>query len=133
VRLAGQPHIFLLKAERALEGAEAEFINERYDNSANRSYYACFQAAVYALTLAGVSSPGRIWTHESVHAQFVGHLINRRKLYPSELRQILQSIREYREKADYRDEWVTEREAARAVRQARAFVESIRAGEGKHA
>ena len=35
--------IFLAKAEESLAGAESEYANGRYNNCANRCYYACFQ------------------------------------------------------------------------------------------
>ncbi|MFN0074300.1 MAG: HEPN domain-containing protein [Chloroflexota bacterium] len=60
-----------------------------------------------------------------MQALFVGQLINRRKLYSSELRQVLQDLRAYREKADYKTEWVTRREASRALRLAQTFVREI--------
>ena len=50
--------VFLDRARESLVGAESEFVNHRYNNSANRSYYAVFQAAIYALLAAGIRSPG---------------------------------------------------------------------------
>lgn len=43
---------FLDRARESLAGAESEYVNDRYNNSANRSYYAVFQAATYALLAA---------------------------------------------------------------------------------
>ena len=74
--------IFLAKAEASLAGAESELSQGRFDNGANRSYYACFQAAVAALIVAGIRPPshdGR-WGHDFVQARFVGNLVNRRKV-----------------------------------------------------
>ena len=45
---------YLAKALRSLQGAESEFANKRFDNAANRAYYACFQAALAALSNAGI-------------------------------------------------------------------------------
>ena len=39
---------FLSKARESLEGATSELVNGRYNNAANRAYYACFQAAIAA-------------------------------------------------------------------------------------
>jgi uncharacterized protein (UPF0332 family) len=50
--------LFLQKAEESLAGAASEFVNARYDNAANRCYYACFQAAISALTREGLQPPG---------------------------------------------------------------------------
>jgi uncharacterized protein (UPF0332 family) len=58
-------YLFLDKALESLVGAESEFLNRRYNNCANRCYYACFQAAIVALQLAGVAPRGasRHWRH----------------------------------------------------------------------
>ena len=37
---------YLDKAAESLAGAASEFVNRRYNNCANRAYYACFQSAV---------------------------------------------------------------------------------------
>ena len=51
--MIGQEPIILEKARENLVGAESEFLNQRYNNSVNRAYYACFQAAIAALQKAG--------------------------------------------------------------------------------
>lgn len=55
--------IFLEKALESLIGAESEFINGRYNNCANRCYYACFQAAIAALIDAGLGTDYQQWSH----------------------------------------------------------------------
>ena len=57
---------FLAKGRQSLDGAVSEFEAARYDNCANRAYYACFLAAVAALIDAGIVSPAREsrWSHE---------------------------------------------------------------------
>jgi uncharacterized protein (UPF0332 family) len=121
---------FLEKAQESLDGAESEFTNGRYNNSANRCYYACFQAAVYALLQAGIQPTGRTdqWGHDFVQAQFIGQLINRRKLYPTDLRQTLLQNYRLRETADYERDRVSEVRAVRAVRRAAEFVEAVKQG-----
>ncbi|MBI2863031.1 MAG: HEPN domain-containing protein [Chloroflexi bacterium] len=119
---------YLRKAEQSLAGAESEFINDRYDNSANRCYYACFQAAISALLRAGVKPGGPQWGHEFVQARFVGELINRRKLYPADLRQTLSNTLGLRRTADYGEDDVNQREAARALRWTRPFIEAVQGG-----
>lgn len=42
-------HVYLAKAEESLLGAISELEQSRYNNSTNRAYYACFQAAITAL------------------------------------------------------------------------------------
>lgn len=74
---------FLEKARESLAGAESEYVNERYNNCANRCYYACFQAAIHALQQARIRPGGGQWGHDFVQGQFIGLLINRRKGYPA--------------------------------------------------
>ena len=121
--------LFLIKAEESLAGAESEFINGRYNNCANRCYYACFQAAIHALVEAGVTLSGAQgeWGHAFVQARFAGDLVNRRKRYPSSLRETLSRTLFLRHVADYKDQQVTETQASRAARIARQFVETISA------
>ncbi len=120
--------VYLLKAEECLAGAESEFINGRYNNTANRCCYACFQAAISALFQAGIQPSGCQWGHEFVQARFVGELTNRRKLYPADLRQTLSSTLGLRQTADYGGCTVNQREAARALRWTRPFVEAVSGG-----
>ena len=63
---------FFLKAIECLEGAASEYTNGRYNNCANRCYYATFQAAVFALRKAGIAPSSDQWGHEFVPAQFEG-------------------------------------------------------------
>jgi uncharacterized protein (UPF0332 family) len=119
---------FLEKAHESLLGAEAEFAAGRYNNAANRAYYACFQAAVVALSRAGIRPPraDRYWSHAFVQSTFTGQLINRRKLYPADLRQVLADTYALREAADYDEgSHVIPLKVERALRRARAFVQAI--------
>ncbi|MGH2532915.1 MAG: HEPN domain-containing protein [Thermomicrobiales bacterium] len=118
---------FLSKAQESLDGAASEFSNGRYNNCANRCYYACFQAAVAALDLAGIHpTEGKAqWSHEFVQCQFAGRLINRRKLYPSALRDTLTEAYGLREQADYTRTRVSQRQASRVLNKAGAMLEAI--------
>jgi uncharacterized protein (UPF0332 family) len=116
--------IYLAKAAESLLTAESEFINSRYNSCANRCYYACFQAAVAALIQEGIRPRGN-WGHDFVQSQFVGQLIDRRKHYSSDLKRVLSDNRILRDQADYRAENVSQVSAARSLRRARAFVETI--------
>jgi uncharacterized protein (UPF0332 family) len=117
--------IYLTKANESLLTAETESINGRYNSCANRCYYACFQAAIAALLSEGIHPTGQ-WSHQFVHAKFVGVLINQRKRYESELRRVLSDNQSLRDKADYRPELVTATQASRALRRTRLFVTAIR-------
>jgi len=116
--------VYLVKAIESLHAAESEFANGRYNSCANRCYYACFQAAVAALLRDGIRPRGQ-WSHEFVHAQFVGQLINRRKRYETGLRRTLADNQMLRDKADYRPELVTPTQAGRALSRSRAFVGAV--------
>ncbi len=124
---------YMAKAEESLRTAESEYANQRYNSCANRCYYACFQAALVALGAAGIGprSKSGEWNHGYVQASFVGHLINRRKLYSGQFRDVLPRTYELRQTADYETEFVKLKEAERALRRSREFVIAIRQGVGK--
>ena len=119
---------YLAKAEESLAGAESELAGQRYNNWANRCYYACFQAALGVLLDAEIQarSPGGRWRHDHIQAQFVGELINRRRRYPPSIRRALTENHLLRQKADYETLAISEVQAHRAVRRSRDFVEAIR-------
>jgi uncharacterized protein (UPF0332 family) len=116
---------YINKAEESLLGADSELTNRRFNNCANRCYYASFQAAVAALIRAQILPHGAQWSHEFIQAQFAGVLINRRKLYPPELRDVLIRNLELRQAADYRAEQVSETQAVRALRRTRTLVDAV--------
>lgn len=119
---------YLEKAEESLAGAQSELANRRYDNAANRSYYAVYQAAIQALEDAGFQSRGRqaSWSHEGLQAAFARELITRRKMYPSDLRAVLLRNQELRLTADYQRHAVTQTQATRAIGRAEVFVAAVR-------
>ena len=128
--MPGLDDVFIEKAVTALAGAESELLAGRYENVANRCYYACFQAAIAALEAAGVRPAGGArarWSHSGVQAQFVGALINRRKRYPGRLRDTLAEVSAARQTADYTRKRISEDEAKRVLRRSREFVETVRA------
>src|SRR6266851_1832395 len=122
--------LFLAKAEESVADAESELANGRYNNCANRCYYASFQAAVAALLRVGVApTSGRgQWGHDFVQGEFVGLLVNRRKLYPAELRDTLALNLKVRQAADYGLDHVTETQANRALRRTHRFVAAVERG-----
>ena len=115
------------KAVESLAGAESELANGRYNNCANRCYYSCFQAAIVALLDAGIRPPGgrAEWSHAFVQSQFVEQLIDRRKVYPASMRDLLSRTILLRQTADYRAEHVTQVQAARAVRRTRELLDAV--------
>jgi uncharacterized protein (UPF0332 family) len=118
---------FLAKAQESLQSAEADFAAHRYNSSANRCYYAAFQAAIAALIRAGFrpSTRGNQWSHTFVHSSFAGQLIHRQKRYPASLRETLALLLDIRQVADYRSVTVSNREAAKVLRLARAFLAEV--------
>lgn len=117
--------IFFAKAEESLAGAGSEFVNGRYNNCANRCYYACFQAAIAALAREGIAPSASKWGHGFVQAQFAGELINRRKVYLPELRDVLERTYALRHRADYGASRVSQDHSARALRRTRMLVEAV--------
>lgn len=119
--------VFLMKAMECFAGAESEFAAGRYGNCANRCYYGCFHAAIAALLRDGItlSGPRAIWGHGFVQSQFVGQLINRRKVYPASLHDVLARNLILRHTADYTIEPVTGTQAARAMRRTQVFIEAV--------
>jgi len=69
--------------------------------------------------------------HDTVQALFVGELINKRKRYPSELRDTFSKIYSLRQIADYDAVRVSEIQMARALRRARSFVNIVHSVEGQ--
>jgi uncharacterized protein (UPF0332 family) len=118
-----------IKTYESLAGAKSEFANGRYNNCANRCYYACFHAAIAAMEEHGLiphTGRGRTtWSHDALQATFAGELIHRRKRYPSELRDTLTRTASLREAADYTQDFISETQAARALRRTRIFVDTI--------
>ncbi len=125
--------IYLAKAEESLAGAESEFGNRRYNNTANRAYYACFQAAIAAILREGLSARAGQWGHDYVPAQFNGELISRRHRYSTDLRGVLERNYILRQSADYDGEHVSQTQADRALGRTRLFVEAVQHGGGETA
>lgn len=120
--------VWLEKATENLASAQSELINGRFNSCANRCYYACFHAAIGALVRADVRPRGGAnqWSHDFVQAQFAGELVNRRKLYPPELRSTLAQNYALRRTADYTTDTVTATRAVRAVARSESFVYAVR-------
>jgi uncharacterized protein (UPF0332 family) len=118
---------FLDKARESLAGARVELEGGRYNNSANRSYYAVFQAGIHALQLEGVRLPagGTEWGHDFVDAQFSGLLVNRRHRYETSLRNVIGDNRSLRKDADYTTSSVSPVRAARALQRAERLVAAV--------
>jgi uncharacterized protein (UPF0332 family) len=116
---------FLDKAGESAVGARVEFEGGQYNNSANRSYYTVFQAAIHALQMEGFRALQGEWGHDFVQAQFIRHLINRRHIYPTDFRSVLLDYHRLRTRGDYEARAVTEVLASRALQRAERFLGAI--------
>ncbi len=125
--MAESEPIYLDRAGESLAGAANEYTNGRYNNAGNRAYYATFQAAVYVVEGAGFfpDDPRGRWSHEAVQAVFARELIARRKIYPAQLRDVLQRNFLVRQSADYGRDAVSEVQASRALARSREFLHAV--------
>jgi uncharacterized protein (UPF0332 family) len=114
------------KAVESLAGAESEFDNGRFNNSANRAYYAAFQAAIAALLRHGIRRNDRKWPHTYVQSEFAGRLIQRRHRFPSHLRDTLAELQLLGHRADYEGGSVARADARRALRRSHEIVDAVR-------
>ena len=113
----------MAKAAESLNAAELCYAQGFYNSSANRAYYAMFQAAQVALEIAGFVRPE--WSHAGLHATFANELTRRRKQFASALARDLTIVQELRHTADYRNHHLSARQATCALSMARAFVQAI--------
>jgi uncharacterized protein (UPF0332 family) len=121
-----EARLYLLKAVESLSGAESEFSAGRFNNGANRCYYACFQAAIAALIEAGIRPPRDEWGHDYVQSQFVGLLVRRRQPYPSDVSNTLQQAMFLRHIADYSTHHISADHCCRTLRRSQHFVAIVR-------
>ena len=119
---------YMNKATESLTGAQSEFDSERFNNSANRSYYAAFQAAICALLRDGIRRGDDKWPHTFVQSEFSGRLVNRRRRYPSQFGGTLAELQRLRHRADYRGATIGRSDARNALRLSGEFVAAIRHG-----
>ena len=63
-----------------------------------------------------------------MQSEFVGQLINRRKRYPADIRDVLERNYSLRQTADYEDNQITQAQASRGLRRIRRFLEIVLEG-----
>ena len=114
----------MAKARENLAVAELSYENNHYNASANRAYYAAFQAAIAALANASIITVHRI-SHGAVQSLFATELTRRRKIYPSNLKSYLPDLQRVRDDADYELKSVSKKEAFKQLKKAKDFVETI--------
>jgi uncharacterized protein (UPF0332 family) len=113
------------KARESLQAAELCQDQRLYNSTANRAYYAMFQAAVVVLEDHGFQPKGENWTHAAVPSAFAVELTRRRKVYPHHFAQYLSEGLLIRNQADYEDANVSASQAKRILRWAQEFVREV--------
>ncbi len=113
------------KAQESLHAAELCYNEKLYNSTANRAYYAMFQAAVVALSHLGIQPNSEQWSHENLQATFVRELIHQRKLLPRHIARYLQDGLRLRLKADYKEETLSAKQAQKIMRWSREFMQLI--------
>jgi uncharacterized protein len=113
---------FLTKSQENLRAAKLLLDDESYNASANRAYYAAFQAAVAALASEGIEKRGEKISHEWVQSQFSGMLIHRKKLYPATVKSLLLELQKVRDAADYEVVMIDRIRAERQYKKSTEFV-----------
>ena len=113
----------LARATESLKAAELCLREGLVNPSANRAYYAMFQAAQLALEAEGFARAE--WSHKGLHSSFNQELIHHRKLYPRIFRNYLTSALTVRQAADYGEAGVGAKIARRQVRRAATFVKTV--------
>ncbi len=106
-----------------MKAAQLLFENDLYNASANRAYYAAFQAAIAALLRFGIEFDRS--SHKSVQATFSGELIGRRKIFPAEMKQVLLELQLIRTDADYKERNISKKVSSSQLKTAADFVQTI--------
>lgn len=111
------------RAQGSLKAAQLCLEQQLCDSAVSRAYFAAFQAAICALESQGIVH--KEWTHKGVHNDFVHRFVRRRKIVPASFASALPNLMRLRHTGDYRQPGVSQRQAERAVRLAREFVELL--------
>jgi uncharacterized protein (UPF0332 family) len=112
----------------SLAGTQSEFDSERFNNSANRAYYAAFQAAISAMLRHGIRRADGKWPHTFVQSEFNGKLIKRQRRYPSRLRETLAKLQLLRHRADYQGATISRSDARLALRLSGELLDAVEHG-----
>jgi len=118
----GMKEAFFSKAKENLKIAQASFELGCYNASANRAYFAAFQAAIAALANTGVHSKDGKNDHWWVQSEFNDRLIKRHKIYPSKLKNYLSDMQYIRNIADYSSETIGKKTAYEQLSQSAEMI-----------
>jgi uncharacterized protein (UPF0332 family) len=114
--------LFLQRSAQNLEAAELLFDAALYDASANRAYYAVFDAAFVACLHFGVPI---VPDHAKVLSLFCGELVARRKIFPAHLKNDLYEVQRLRVQADYENLSVSKSKAQRSIKTSKIILTTI--------
>ncbi len=118
--------VFFTKSEENLTAARLCLQNGLCNASANRAYYAMFQAAATLLMERGIDLSGRKQLdHAPLQSLFANELIHRRKILNSKFKSYLPDAQTIRNAADYQAVVVSKKKANRLLAQAEEFVKAI--------
>lgn len=115
---------YLEKAKENLEIVHMGFEKSCYNASASRAYFAGFHAAIAVLLEKKL--PRGKFDHKWVQAEFGEKLIKRQKVFPNQYRSYLIEMQLLRNAADYDEESVSRKGAAKQLRKAEDFVKIIK-------
>ncbi|MCU0426314.1 MAG: HEPN domain-containing protein [Candidatus Kapabacteria bacterium] len=114
--------LFLERSRQNLQAVELLWDAALYDASANRSYYAVFDAAFVACLHFGVPI---VPDHAKVLSAFCNDLIARRKVFPAFMKKELYDLQQQRIRADYGNAAVSKYIAQTSLKTAKNLVSTI--------
>ena len=117
---------WLAKATENLTAADLCLQHSLRNASVNRAYYAMFHVAIAALIHHGISKSGEMWKHDFVQAEFSRALIQRRKIFPGHLKDVLSKTIQQRQVADYEPVSINERMARQILQRAERFINQVK-------
>lgn len=92
-------NLYKIKAIENIKSAEILFENDCFNASSNRAYYAAFHATIALLFSIGIEPK---IDHRTIQSLFSEQFVNRRKVFSSKHKGILEDLQEKRNDADYR-------------------------------
>lgn len=118
---------FFTKSEENLTAARLCLQNGLCNASANRAYYAMFQAAVAILLARGVTfDPKRHLDHALIRSLFSNEFIHRKKIFQRKYNSSLYDAFAQRTLSDYHPTSISQNKARQQLLRAEEFVKVIR-------
>ncbi len=120
--------IFFTKSEENLTAAQLCLQNGLFNASANRAYYAMFQAAVAILLTRGITfDPKQHLDHALIRSLFSNEFIHRKKVFQRKYASSLYDALALRILADYQTTTISARKARQLLLRAEEFIHIIKA------